>query len=246
MFNITLLLGPVAFRDFEVPSGITFGGNQRLAVHRLAGGGRVIDALGRDDAQITFSGIFTGADATLRARILDELRASGQTLPLTWDVYFYTVIIAKFSATYENSAWIPYRLTCTVLRDEASALIQASVSLAADIIGDIVTAVGLGGAAGLDLTASQAAVSVPSATVRGTSAFISAQNTMNLDRGSLLQAIGSAETALGGSGLADATSAPAGVASLLGAVAASRELATLTAARGYLGRGQTNLANAST
>ena len=51
----------IVFQDFELPSGINFGGRQRLALHRLPGGSRVIDALGRDDAQISFAGIFTGS-----------------------------------------------------------------------------------------------------------------------------------------------------------------------------------------
>ncbi len=72
--------------------------------------------MGRDDAQIAFSGIFSGSDATLRARILDELRASGLTLPLTWDVFFYTVMISEFHADYRNGWWIPYQITCTVLQ----------------------------------------------------------------------------------------------------------------------------------
>src|ERR1700761_7345057 len=96
MSDVALLLGPIVFRNFELPSGVNFGGRQRLALHRLPGGSRVIDALGRDDAQINFSGIFTGPDATLRSRSLDEMRVSGIALPLTWDVLFYTVLISEF------------------------------------------------------------------------------------------------------------------------------------------------------
>ena len=44
-----------------------------MALHRRPGGGRIIDALGRDDAQITFSGVFSGSNTTLRARSIDEL-----------------------------------------------------------------------------------------------------------------------------------------------------------------------------
>ena len=47
-------LGSVSFRSFEVPATINVGGAQRLAVHRLLGGIRVIDALGRDDSDISF------------------------------------------------------------------------------------------------------------------------------------------------------------------------------------------------
>ena len=152
MANTTLLLGPVVFQDFEVPCGINFGGKQRLAVHRLPGGVRVIDALGRDDADICFAGIFCGDDATLRARLMDEMRASGALLPLTWDVFFYTVVISQFQADYATTNWIPYRITCTVLRDEASALIEAALSLGATVLSDIGTAVGQAASGGVDLS----------------------------------------------------------------------------------------------
>lgn len=59
MSDIVLVLGPIAFADFEIPERIRFGGNQRLAVHQLPGGRRVVDALGRDDGEICWSGVFT-------------------------------------------------------------------------------------------------------------------------------------------------------------------------------------------
>jgi hypothetical protein len=60
MSNIILTLGGVPFQDFEVPEQIRFGGAQRLAVHELIGGGRVVDAPGDDAGEISFSGIFSG------------------------------------------------------------------------------------------------------------------------------------------------------------------------------------------
>jgi len=246
MFDIALLLGPVAFRDFEIPSGINFGGAQRLAIHKLAGGARVIDSLGRDDANITFSGTFSGSDATLRARLLDELRASGLTLPLTWDVFFYTVVISAFQADYQHGAWIPYRLTCTVLRDEASALIETAVSLVADTLADIGTALGLAAPAGIDLTSTQAALAAPGATVRDTAAYVTAQTATAGAQASVSQAIAAAEAALTGTGPVGAGSAAAGVAGLSGLMGASQQLAALTATQAYLGRAGVNLANAGT
>lgn len=115
MSGTSLLLGVVEFQNFEVPSGINFGGSQRLAIHNLSDGTRVIDALGRDDADISFSGIFSGSDATLRARALDEMRASGLVYPLTWDVLLYSVIIKRFEADYKTGWWIPsYDVRCTM------------------------------------------------------------------------------------------------------------------------------------
>ena len=67
----TPMLGPVVFRDFEVPERINLGGRQRLAVHMLPGGGRVVDAMGPDDAPIRWSGTFSGVDAAERVRMLE-------------------------------------------------------------------------------------------------------------------------------------------------------------------------------
>ena len=130
MSDFSLTLGPVAFAGFELPSSITIGGRQRLAIHRLPGGLRIIDALGPDPADIAFSGIFTGPDAADRARLLDTLRVAGATLPLAWDAFTYSVVIENFEADYRSPWWIPYRLTCSVLRDEAAALVTDIVAFA--------------------------------------------------------------------------------------------------------------------
>ena len=246
MFDIALLLGPVAFTSLEVPPRINFGGVQRLAVHRLYNGQRVIDALGRDDADISFAGTFSGTDASMRARLVDELRVSGLPLPLTWDVFFYTVLIAKFEANYENPAWIPYRLTCTVLRDEASATINATLSVAADVAADSATAMGLASAAGVDLSDVQTAVMAPGGTVRGTAAYVAAQSMVATSSGALDQTIASTGSALENSVPSVAATAAEGAASLAAAVTTAQQLGVLTAARGYLGRLGNNLANAST
>ena len=246
MFNIALLLGPVAFRDFEIPSGINFGGAQRTAIHRLAGGARIIDSLGRDDANITFSGTFSGSDATLRARLVDGLRVTGVPLPLTWDVFFYTVIISEFQADYQNGSWIPYRLACTVLRDEASALTTAAVSVGADALADAGTALGFATSAGVDLAPAQAALLLQGATVRDTAAYVAARSAVAAGNTQLDQGITLAEGALNSLSPIPAGGVAAGVASLANAATAAEALATLTAARSYLGRTSVNLMNVGT
>ncbi len=247
MSTVVLTLGPVGFENFEIPSCVPFGGGQRLAIHRLAGGGRIIDALGRDDSDICFEGVFSGADATLRARTLDELRASGRVLPLAWDVFFYRVIIRQFQAHYQNSYWIPYRLICTVLRDEASAPIQGAISLAADVMSDISVAVGLSQATGLDFSNLQAAVAAPNACVRSSADFVTAQSAFVTAQSTAAAALGSAEGELGGGvQLQGPTSSEYGIQQLATAVGAAQRLAALTTANSYLGRAAVNLDNAST
>lgn len=246
MSNTVLLLGPLVFEDFEVPAGITFGGKQRLAVHRLPGGARVIDALGRDDAELAFSGIFSGSDATLRARAVDELRSMGLPLPLTWDVFFYSVVIDNFQADYRNSNWIPYRISCTVIRDEASALIETAISLATSVLADAGTALASAASAGIDLSGTQMAIAAPGATVSGTAAFATARSSL-ADTQSILDArFTASESALSGINLNTARSANAGVAGLAQASSTTGQISLISQARAYLGRAASNLARAST
>lgn len=129
-----LILGPVALYGFEVPETITIGGAQRLAIHRLPGGARVIDALGPDDADIAWSGIASGPEAVARIRTLDTLRRAGLPLPLAWDANAYTVVISNFEADTVNPHWIPYRISCAVLRDDTALPLSAAVDMPIQLI----------------------------------------------------------------------------------------------------------------
>ena len=186
-------------------------------MHRLPGGTRVIDALGRDDARISFSGIFSGSNATLRARSVDELRAAGLPLELTWDVFFFTVLISNFHADYRNSWWVPFRVTCTVLRDEAAALIQSTVSFVAAVAADIGIAMAQGVNAGIDLSQLQTVFAAPDATVRGTGTYITAQSNLTAAQNSIDGAVGAVDAALSDMDLAHAASAEDGATGLLNA-----------------------------
>ncbi len=246
MSDVALLLGPIIFQDFEIPSGINFGGRQRLAVFRLPGGSQVIDALGRDDAQISFSGIFTGPEATLRARSLDELRVAGIALPLTWDVLFYTVVVSEFWADYCNSCWIPYRVICTVVQDEASVILQPAASLGAAALADANAAAGYASGAGVDLSFLQVALSEPGATTRGTTTYTAAQSRVTDARSSIGTSIAAANATLTNTALMDAGSAEAGAANLIAATDATGQLSSLMSADASIRRTATGLANAST
>jgi hypothetical protein len=232
MSGIALLLGPVAFQGFEVPERLAFGGGQRLAVHRLPGGDRVIDTLGRDDADLTWSGSFMGSDAADRARLLDALRVAGLPLELTWDSFFYVVIIAKFEAEYRSPWWIPYRLTCTVLSDPVASLTAAATSIGVAAAADLDAA----STFGLDVSAPQAALAAPDATTPGGSGYTAAVGAIGSALSTLDQTITTTQAQL-------TTAGSAG--DFAGTVAAAGQLAQSTAARGYLARASANLSNAS-
>ena len=226
MSDFSLTLGPVAFVGFELPSSITLGGRQRLAIHKLPGGLRIIDALGPDPADLAWSGIFSGPDAAERARILDALRVAGLQLLLAWDAFLYTVIIESFEADYRSPWWIPYRLTCAVLRDEAAALVTTALSLAPSIDADLASA-------GLFAASAIAAVAAPGATTAGTANYVVANSILASTVTSLDNQVAAAEPAI------QALDVPT-------AAAACGQLAQLTAARAYTARAARNLAAAST
>ena len=116
----TLTLGAVAFADFEIPDSLPFGGEQMLTVHKLMGGVRQVDAMGRDDEPLSWSGIFLGENALDRARSLDALRIGGQPQALAWSELSYSVLIKRFVADFRKPNYIPYQITCEVITDTAS------------------------------------------------------------------------------------------------------------------------------
>ena len=222
MSDFSLTLGPVAFAGFELPSSITFGGRQRLAIHRLPGGVRIIDALGPDPADLAFSGIFTGPDAADRARLIDTLRMVGQPLPLAWDAFLYTVIVERFEADYRSPWWVPYRISCTVLRDEAAAIVSDFVGLDPALAADLL-------AAGSVAAAATVAVAAPNATIAGTAAYAAAQASIAATLATLDSQTAAAARSLASGDLPTAANA-AGM------------LAQLSAARAYAARASSNLA----
>lgn len=222
-----LFLGSVFLDGFEIAARIRFGGAQALAVHKLPGGTRVIDAMGADDAVIAWHGILSGNDATDRARALDAMRVGGLAAPLSWDVFSATVIVSDLKLEFSNSWWIPYQIACTVLVGTRSAtLATAPVTLLADVVADLTL-----GALAPGVAAALASVNAAGATVAGSQAFAAAA------------------TALTGAGLritaAIADTEP-GMATtdLPSLVANAGSLASLSAASGYVWRATANFLDA--
>jgi hypothetical protein len=246
MAGVVLMLGPVVFQDFEIPSGINFGGRQLLAVHQLTDGRRVVDSIGPSESEISFSGTFSGTDATSRARMLNSLRVVGGELSLTWDVFCYTVVLSHFGADYENPVWIPYGISCTVMRDEAATMIPSAVSLGNSILTDLDAAAAQCDGFGLDFTAVRRSVTSPDATTLGSAAYAATQSGISLMQSAINIQIASAETALRTTVLSNPTSAGSLVTHLVASTTAAQQLASLTSANAYVGRTARNLLHAST
>ncbi|MDX5932699.1 hypothetical protein [Acidiphilium acidophilum] len=149
MATVAVTLGGVAFRDFEIPAEITFGGVQRLAIHQPVGGGRIVDTLGAAATEIGFAGVFSGPDAETRAQTLGIARDAGIALPLVWGGFAYEVVIASFEAAYRKPWWIPFRIALVAVENLVTALPSALVQAGLDIA----SAAGFAGLSGVSSTA---------------------------------------------------------------------------------------------
>lgn len=248
-------LGPVVLTSMEVPDRIPVGGQQMLAIHKLPGGQRVIDAMGRDDADMGWHGILRDLNAESRMHLLDGLRQSGQPIQLAFGTSSFTVIVRHFVASYERTNWIPYTIGCTVVQDNAAQWGSAPPSLLGQLNADLNSALGFDVAATTSaaLSAAQAALVVAGALDLGSSAFISASAALSKAQG-LLQAEQAASSgtmsgivaaAATAGNLLGVTQVSQGAAAFSAAASAAADLANTAAASGYVGRSVTNLANAS-
>lgn len=177
--DTTLNLGQFQFAGLEIPPSLKFGGSQDLAVHKLIGGTRVIDAMGRSDHALEWSGIFMGATAVDRARFLDTLRVQGLPQALTWAQFSYQVIVHEFEADYQRYFQVPYRISCEVIADLANPVTNiAAAAIDQAITDDLNVSTGLGSTIG-DSTLSGLIATLNTAISTVSSFAHAAQSTIN-------------------------------------------------------------------
>lgn len=223
MASVSVTLGGVAFRDFEIPVEIVFGGKQLVAVHQPVGGGRVVDVLGASPGEIKFGGTFSGPDAEVRAQLLDAARDAGATLPLAWGGFGYDVVIVSFSARYQKPWWIPFEIVLLSVENLVTALPEALAQAGLDLA----SAAGFSGLSGVSLAGVSASAGAVSAAQAGVAGAIG-------EAGLLL----SKATTAFSNGIGAAQ--PIAAMATLGT--ASSALAGGAAAQAYLGRAAANLA----
>jgi len=253
-------LGDVSFSDFEVPEKISWGGKQDIVHQKLPGGQVVLNAMGIDYPPIVWSGIFDGFDALDRSRQIYQMLVAAALVPLTWNDRSYTVLVADYQADDTKTNWIPYRVTCIVLRDETLSQADAPPSLLSQVTGDIAGAIGitpaqLAAGVGTALKVAQVASTVVGAVTRGSSAALGLAGAVGAAAGAVGGALSLANGAMGGivqnaiatgASILPIGSAVAGAANLVSAVSTAQSLAALPIIGGLVGRVATNLRNAST
>jgi len=115
--DAALILGDVIFGHMEVPETLNFGGSQVLSMHQLVGGTRVVNALGRSDEDISWSGFFFGEAAFERSRALDFIRTEGIKIELIFGELIYFGIIKSFHADLQRFYQIPYSIVFTIIEN---------------------------------------------------------------------------------------------------------------------------------
>jgi hypothetical protein len=115
-----LTLGSFSFEGLESPELIRLKAKQRLAVHHLGSGASITDSLGQEFETASFRGIFSGSNASDRIRSIQYLRLLGTPLPLTWGSTTLFVVIQEFELSYSSNQWVPYNLTCCVIRSKGA------------------------------------------------------------------------------------------------------------------------------
>ena len=141
---MALVLGGFTFTDYAIPEQVSLGGEHKFVVHKLIGGTRVVDAMGPDDSDISWTGRFQGPDAVSKAMALDQLRISGAQVPLIVDSQFRLVGVHKFEWDYQRWYQILYKISCLVVSSPGGlfgsvasldGLVAADINAATAIIG---------------------------------------------------------------------------------------------------------------
>lgn len=115
--DTTIVLGGIVFQDFEIPEEVSLGGDQVTNKHLLPGGTRTIDAMGADDSDIEWNGTIFGADASDRARLLDQYRKEGSVQDLSWWNLDFQVIVKRFKIKWQRYYQVAYEIVCEVVQD---------------------------------------------------------------------------------------------------------------------------------
>jgi len=131
-----VILGTVSLTGMEVPDMMRVGGQQRLAIHNLPGGEKLIDVVGNDDARLELSGRFVGSSALERAQAVEAIRNQGR--PVIFSVAGLSWRVFVFDYAYDYSAKgavIGYRLTLERQEKPGNRGIATSKSLSG-LVGD--------------------------------------------------------------------------------------------------------------
>jgi hypothetical protein len=187
MTDGSVVLGGFVFFDHEVPNTLPFGGTQEYKKQVMVGGQKVVDAMGPNNDDISWSGRFRGAAAIGRASSVKSMMDAGAQVTLTWLGISRTVLITKFEPTTDKFYEVPYRITCCVVDDPSQGGGGIISSLDSLVGGDLAAAVSI----------LPSAVGIVSTAVSGLSAAVAAVPILQGAAGAVLAPVLGAARAAG-------------------------------------------------
>ncbi len=263
-----LIIGDLVLEGHEVPDRISIGGAQAVTIHKMPGGGRIIDAMGSDPGTIAWRGVFVGPNAAQRARLLDFMRQQGSPYGLSFGDYMFNVVIVHFEYDYQDQgAVLSYRIRTEIVPDPngmtggapsldlalqgdlstAQVVLQAGASVVssyAALAGGGVAASGAASAAAMGSVATSLAAT---AGIAATTSVGSPSGQAQI-QGGLTAAAATVSTAINAASTGSLAAPAAGLSfpsasALAAATAQAAALAVLVRSGGYLNRTNSNVAS---
>lgn len=252
----SVTFGDFVFNGWEIPEKVSWGGQQRMTVHKFVGGTRFIDVMGVDNQEVSWSGRFLSPDAASRADQVDQMRKAGAALELIFAGRYYIALISNFVADQAMQWHVPYRISFTILSDNS--FVPPPVPTPLQAVSEDINAVSAIPVAPPLLAAQLAIAAIPALMVGMTTIAPSAAATVALASAvtaaavqvtvaqtaadAQIAALTATEVTVGT--LAGATTVVGAVASMQGALAATYASASAVAMSGYIDRTSINIANA--
>lgn len=110
-------LGGIQLTIWQTPSRIAMPSTQMVNKHIMVGGARQIDSMGPDPEVLAWKGHSRGIYAGTNMAALKALCNSGATVPLTWNAFFYMVVVSAFIPIYMRPNEWEYDICCEVVTD---------------------------------------------------------------------------------------------------------------------------------
>lgn len=139
----SVTIADIVLEDWEIPEKVSWGGAQRMTVHKMVGGTRYIDIMGQDNAEVSWSGRFLSPDASFRADQLDLIRKSGALIDVVFAGRYYSAVISSFTAQQVTQFHLTYSISFTILADESSVFPPPEPTVLLMVSADIATLVAL-------------------------------------------------------------------------------------------------------
>lgn len=136
-------LGGFVFASHEVPPNLTVTVEQALTIHKLPGGGRIMDVGGDDPASLSFNGTLLGPRAVSRAKQIDAIRAKGLPVTLTIAQQQWRVMVRTFAYTYaKKGTVVSYHLLAEICVDPSASGITSLSGLSNTTHAGVLSALG--------------------------------------------------------------------------------------------------------